>query len=109
MDTRTQLNTKLKKGDTVMVIAGANKGKTGKILEFFPEVNRVVVDGVGSHVHTKKGGDGKTEKIEEFRAMHVSNVMILDPQDKKKTTRIGIKRDGKKKVRIARRSDKEIA
>ena len=98
---------KLKKGDNVEVIAGADKGKRGKILEVFPEKNRVVVDGVGAHTHTRRNAEGKTEEVEEFRALHVSNVMAVDPKEDK-PTRIGIERDGKKRVRIAKRSGQEL-
>jgi large subunit ribosomal protein L24 len=98
---------KLKKGDTVQVIAGEAKGKRGKILEIFHERNRVVVDGVGRHVHYKKKGDGTKEGIEEFRAVHLSNVMILDPKEDK-PTRIGIDVKDKKKTRVAKVSGTEI-
>ncbi len=77
----------VKTGDTVVVIAGKDKGKQGKIKAAMPEKNRVVVEGVNMvKRHTKptqknpKGGI-----ISKEAPIHVSNVMILDPETKKPT------------------------
>lgn len=77
----------VKTGDTVVVIAGKDKGKQGKITAAMPEKNRVVVEGVNMvKRHTKptqknpKGGI-----ISKEAPIHVSNVMILDPETKKPT------------------------
>ncbi len=81
---------KLKKNDTVQVIAGKDKGKVGTILHAFPREDRVVVDGVAIVKRHTRGSEGKVGRIVERPAkIHVSNVMIVDP-DTKKPTRIRI-------------------
>lgn len=100
---------KLKKGDNVIIIAGKDKGKKGKILNVFPRLDRVVVDGANiSKVHEKGRAKGTAGQIVE-RAMplHSSNVMVLDPKTNERT-RIGIKEIAGKNVRIAKKSGSEI-
>ncbi|OHA78648.1 MAG: 50S ribosomal protein L24 [Candidatus Yonathbacteria bacterium RBG_16_43_6] len=100
---------KIKKGDNVIIIAGKDKGKKGKILETFPRLNRVVVDGANiAKVSTKprtKGGKG--EVVERAMPLNASNVMIVDAKTGKRT-RIGIKEIAGKNVRIAKKSGNEI-
>lgn len=100
---------KLKKGDNVIIIAGKDKGKTGKILEVLPKVNRVVVESANiAKVSEKSRTRGKAGQIVE-RAMplNASNVMILDPK-KNVRTRVGIKKIGGKNVRVAKKSGSEL-
>lgn len=100
---------KLKKGDNAIIIAGKDKGKKGKILKVFPELNRVVVEGANiSKLHEKGRAKGAAGQI-VARAMplHASNVMIIDPKTNKRT-RVGIKEIGGKNVRIAKKSGNEI-
>ena len=107
---------KIRKNDTVVVIAGNTKGKTGKVLKVFPKVNRVIVEGVNLRKrHTKPSQKNPQGGItEKEAAIHVSNVMILDPKTNTKT-RIGSKliideKTGKKKsARISRSSGEMIA
>ena len=99
---------RLKKNDTVQVIAGRDAGKQGKILKVFPEKNRVIVQGVGfTKKHTRpnpqrniKGGIAEREA-----PIHASNVMIVCGECGRRT-RIGARTlpDGKK-VRICRRCE----
>lgn len=100
---------KLKKGDNVIIIAGKDKGKKGKILNVFPSACRVVVEGANiSKIHEKgrvKGAAGQI--VERAMPLHASNVMILDSKDNKRT-RIGIKEIAGKNVRIAKKSGSEI-
>ncbi|MCL2594312.1 MAG: 50S ribosomal protein L24 [Promicromonosporaceae bacterium] len=111
---------KIKKGDQVIVIAGRDKGKTGRVLEVFRDTDRVVVEGVQrvtKHVKAGQSNRGtKTGGIETVEApIHVSNVMLIDPETKK-GTRVGyreekVTRDGRERtvrVRIAKRSGKDI-
>ncbi|MDO5701431.1 MAG: 50S ribosomal protein L24 [Bowdeniella nasicola] len=111
---------KVKKGDQVVVIAGRDKGKTGRVLEVITATDRVVVEGVQRvKKHTKVGQSARgarTGGIETIEApIHISNVMVVDPETKK-GTRVGyrevtVERDGRKKtqrVRIAKRSGKEL-
>jgi large subunit ribosomal protein L24 len=107
---------KIKKGDTVQVIAGKDKGAKGKVIQAYPDKNRVLVEGVNRiKKHTRitqnqrgaqSGGIVTTEA-----AIHVSNVMLVDGDGK--PTRVGKKvvetEDGKTtRVRISRRTGKEI-
>ncbi|QAY70094.1 50S ribosomal protein L24 [Xylanimonas protaetiae] len=111
---------KIKKGDQVVVIAGRDKGKTGRVLEVLKDSDRVVVEGVQrvtKHVKAGQTARGtRTGGIETVEApIHVSNVMLVDPETKK-GTRVGfrleqVERDGKTKtvrVRVAKRSGKDV-
>ena len=111
---------KIKKGDLVVVISGRDKGQQGRVLEVLPETQRVVGEG-GQRVqkHTKAGQTARgtrTGGIETIEApIHISNVMLVDPQTKK-GTRVGyrteqVERDGRTRtvrVRVAKRSGKDI-
>ncbi len=107
---------KIKKNDTVTVIAGNSKGKTGKVLKVFPSENRVIIEGVNLRKrHTKANQKNPQGGIIEKEApINVSNVMLLDPKSNK-ATRIGAKiiiddKTGKKKsVRISKVSGEMLA
>jgi large subunit ribosomal protein L24 len=96
----------VRKGDTVVVVAGKERGKKGKVLRVIPEKGRVVVE----RINMIKKHQRPTQKIrqggiiEREGAIHLSNVMLVDPSGGK-PTRVGMKAlsDGKK-VRVARRS-----
>jgi large subunit ribosomal protein L24 len=95
---------KIKKNDTVMVIAGNDRGKTGKVLKVFPKESRVIVEGINLRKrHTKPSQKNPQGGILEKEApIHISNVMIIDPKTNE-PTRIGAKiildeKTGKKKV-----------
>jgi large subunit ribosomal protein L24 len=99
---------RIRKNDSVMVIAGNNKGKTGKVLKVFPKVSKVIVEGINvKKRHTKPNQRTPQGGILEKEApVHVSNVMLLDPKSGE-PTRIGSQiiideKTGKKK--IARKS-----
>ena len=111
---------KIKKGDLVVVISGRDKGQQGRVLEVLVETQRVVVEGVQRVTKHVKAGQTQrgtqTGGIETVEApIHISNVMLVDPETKK-GTRVGyrteqIERDGKLKtvrVRVAKRSGKDI-
>lgn len=75
----------IKKGDTVRVITGKDKGKTGEVLRVFPAQQRVLVDGVNvytKHIKPKKEGE-KGQVVQIPRSIHVSNVAPLINTDKK--------------------------
>ena len=100
----------LKVGDKVVVIAGASKGKEGKITKTLKNENRVIVEGVNIVKKHKKGNGQETGGILEVEApINASNVMIIDPKTKK-PTRIGYKKDEKsnKKIRISKKSSEKI-
>jgi len=94
---------KVKKGDTVVVIAGKDKGKKGEVLAVRPEENRVVVQGVAVVTkHTRPSMTSQGGLVKQEAAIHVSNVALIDPKTDK-PTRVGFKvlADGTK-VRVAR-------
>jgi len=100
---------RIKTGDTVQVIAGKDKGKTGKVLEVRPKEQRVLVEGLNiMKRHTKpRPPNVQGGVIERPAPIHISNVMLLDPQDKK-PTRVRIEVVDGKRVRVAVRSGQRI-
>jgi len=105
---------KIRKSDNVIVIAGNNRGKTGKVLKVFPKINRVIVEGVNLRKrHTKPTQKNPQGGITEKEApINVSNIMILDPKTNEKT-RIGSKliideKTGKQKSARVSRSSGEM-
>ena len=99
----------IKKGDTVYVNAGNDKGKTGKVLSVDPKADRVVVEGINMvSKHTRPNSKQPQGGIIKQEApIHVSNLNLLDPKTNK-PTRVGYKMDGDKKVRYAKKSGEEI-
>ncbi len=100
---------KLKKGDNVIVIAGKDKGKKGKIARVLVADNRVVVEGINmmkKHQRPRKSGE-KGQVISIASPIHASNVMFADPKGGK-PTKIGKKKVGDKMVRFAKKSGQEI-
>lgn len=101
---------KIKKGDTVIVRTGKDRGKTGEVLKVIPAESRLLVNGVNMvKRHTKPSQTQAGGMVEKAAPIHISNVALLDPQSNK-PTRVGIKllADGSK-VRVAKRSGQEIA
>ena len=100
----------VKKGDKVKVITGKDRGKTGTILEVYPKKQRVLVEGVNMvQKHAKPSQENPQGGIlNQEAAIHVSNVMPIDPKTGE-PTRVGYEiRDGKK-VRIAKKSGEPLA
>jgi len=99
---------KVKKGDEVIVLAGKDKGKKGKIIQMVTEKSRVIVAGINMvKRHTKPSRTGAGGIIEKEASLHVSNVALLDPKSGK-ATRVGYKIEGDKKTRISRRSGEAV-
>lgn len=99
---------KIKKGDTVKVIAGDDKGKTGAILSVDKKTLRVVIEGVNIIKRHTKPSAAKPEGgiIEKEAPMHISNVMLLDASGN--ATRVGKKLDGNHWVRVSKKSGEII-
>ena len=103
---------KIKKGDTVVVIAGKDKGAKGKVIQSYPGRDRVLVEGVNrikkhTRISQNQRGAQSGGIVTQEAAIHVSNVMLVDGDGK--PTRVGKKTtDEGKRVRISRRSGKEI-
>jgi large subunit ribosomal protein L24 len=100
---------KIKKGDSVVVITGRDKGRTGEVLRVLPADSRVIVRGINvakRHARPRMGDPGGI--IEKELTIHISNVAHIDPRSSK-ATRIGYKHlDDGRKVRFARRSGEVI-
>lgn len=100
---------KFKTGDQVVVIAGKDKGKTGKIMRVMHDINKVVVTGINIRTrHVKKTANKAGERIQYEAPLQASNVMIIDPETKKRS-RIGYKKlETGKKQRFYKKSKNEI-
>ena len=98
----------IKKGDTVYVNAGNDKGKTGKVLEVVREKDRVIVEGVNMvSKHTKPNSKNPQGGIvKQEAAIHVSNVQLMDSTGK--PVKVGHRIEDGKKIRFARKSGEEI-
>ena len=100
----------IKKNDTVVVLAGEDKGKTGKLLKVLVEKNRALVEGVNMVSKSTKPSAKNPQGgiVKQEAPIHISNLSLVDPKSGK-ATRVGIKvtEDGKK-VRIAKKSGEEI-
>jgi len=115
----------VKKGDTVMVVAGKDKGAVGKVIAAFPTQDRVIVEGVNLvKKHTKIGQSQRGAKtggiLTQEAPIHISNVMLVDA-DTKKPTRVGFRKEtvdktradgstysAERNVRVAKRSGEDI-
>lgn len=100
---------KIVKGDKVVVIAGADKGKTGIVQAVYPKVNKVVVEGVNIHKRHRKPTQSSPEgSIQEmYVPIDVSNVAVVDPKTKK-ATRVGYKVEKGQKVRVSKASGSKL-
>lgn len=98
----------IKKGDKVIVIAGANKGATGSVLEVFPVKNRAVVEGVNlKKKHTKPTNDNPGGINEIAAPIHLSNLMLVDPKSGD-ATRVGRRMEDGKLVRYSKKTGETI-
>ena len=104
---------KVHKGETVLVIAGKDKGAKGKVIQAYPTRNRVLVEGVNRiKKHTAQSANERGASsggiVTQEAPIHVSNVMVVDSDGK--PTRVGYRVDEKsgKKVRISKRNGKDI-
>jgi large subunit ribosomal protein L24 len=102
---------KIRRDDEVMVISGKDRGKTGKVLRVEPKKQRVYVEGLNIVKRHQKPSalnpNAQAGVIEREGPIHVSNVALVDPKEKK-PTRVGIKREDGKRFRVARRSGQQI-
>jgi large subunit ribosomal protein L24 len=103
---------KVRKGDTVVVIAGKDKGAKGKVIQAYPETNRVLVEGVNrikkhTRVSRTQRGAQTGGIVTQEASIHVSNVMVVDSDGK--PARVGYREtDDGKRVRVSRRNGKDI-
>ncbi|MDO8310138.1 MAG: 50S ribosomal protein L24 [Actinomycetota bacterium] len=115
----------IRKGDLVQIISGKDRGVKGKVIEVYPESDRIIVEGVNRiKKHTKVGQNARGAKtggiITTEAPIHVSNVMVIDPEDGR-PTRVGFRKEqvekrrtdgstyaAERSVRISRRTGKDI-
>ena len=106
---------KVRKDDTVRIIAGKDKGKTGRVLRVDPRKQKVFVEGANIiKRHTKPRTLRDTQRAQELGGIvemegpiHISNVMLVDPSSGE-PSRVGVRREDGKRVRVAKKSGKEI-
>lgn len=104
---------KIRKGDTVQVISGNDKGATGRVIRVMPSENKIVVEGVNIRKKHQKARQAGRQQVQggiiQFEApIHASNVMLVDPVSGK-PTRVRIERDAEgKRVRVAKKSGEEL-
>ncbi len=106
---------KVKKGDTVLVIAGKDKGAKGKVIQAYPDTQRVLVEGVNRiKKHTKVSSTERGAKsggiVTQEAAIHISNVMVVDNDGK--PTRVGkrgTEGDESRRIRFSRKTGKELS
>ena len=99
----------IKKGDTVIVLAGKAKGKKGNVQKVLVEDQRVIVEGINMVSKSTKPSAKNPQGgiVKQEAPIHVSNVSLIDPKSGK-ATRVSIKHEGKNVVRIAKKSGEEI-
>ncbi len=103
---------RIRKGDTVVVIAGRDKGRTGEVIEVRPAEARALVRGVNMvKRHQKQSAAQEGGIVSKEAPIHLSNIALADPKDGK-PTRVGFRFEGegdaRKKVRVAKRSGVDI-
>ena len=101
---------KVRRDDQVLVISGKDRGKTGRVLRVDPKAERVYVEGlniVKRHQRPRPGSTDPGGVVEKEGAIHISNVMLIDPQDNK-PTRVGVIREDGKRFRVAKRTGNRI-
>jgi large subunit ribosomal protein L24 len=106
---------RIRRDDTVRIIKGKDRGKTGRVKSVDPKNRRVYVEGaniIKRHIKPRTLRD--TQRAQEMGGIvemegpiHISNVMLIDP-DSGEPTRLTVKRDGGRRVRVAKKSGKEI-
>lgn len=100
---------KIRKGDTVTVLTGKDKGRSGEVVKVFPSENRALVRGINMvKRHQRQSASSEGGIVSREASLHISNLALLDPADNK-ATRVGFKtlEDGRK-VRFAKRSGEVI-
>ena len=100
---------RIKKGDTVQVLSGNDKGKTGEVLEIMPKTQRVIVKGINirkKHIKPRKQGEeGGIVPVE--CSIHSSKVNVVCPKCNK-ATRVGVVKEGKDKIRVCKKCGNKI-
>ena len=103
---------KVKKGDTVVVIAGKDKGAKGKVIAAYPRQDKILVEGVNrvkkhTRIRTTQRGSKTGGIVTQEASIHISNVMVIDGEGNK--TRVGKRLEGERLVRYSKSSGNVIA
>jgi large subunit ribosomal protein L24 len=102
---------RIRRDDDVIVISGKDKGKTGKVIRTDPKRERVYVEGLNMVKRHQRPLPGRPNMpvgvIEKEGPIHISNVAILDPEQNR-PTRIAVRREGDRRMRVAKRSNREL-
>jgi large subunit ribosomal protein L24 len=106
---------RIRRGDTVKVMSGKDRGKTGRVLRVEPDRQRVYVEGAAvrkRHIRPRTMRDTQRQQevggiVESEGPIHVSNVMLIDPKSGD-PTRVGVRREDGRRVRVAKRSGEEV-
>lgn len=99
----------IKKDDSVIVLSGADKGKTGKVLKVLVDKDRALVEGVRVVTKSTKPSAKSPQGgiVKQESPIHISNLSLIDPKSGK-PTRISIKKEGKNVIRVSKKSGEEI-
>lgn len=98
---------KLRKGDSVIVLTGKDKGKKGEITQVLPKENKAIVDGVNVAIrHTKQSATSQGGRMPKAMPIDLSNLSLMDKNGK--ATRVGFRMEGDKKVRFAKTTGEAI-
>lgn len=99
----------IKKNDTVYVLSGEDRGKTGRVLKVYPAKSRAIVEGVNIVTKATKPSAQHPQGglVKKEAPIHISNLSLLDPKSGK-PTRISIRRENGKVIRISKKSGEEI-
>ena len=103
---------KVKKGDSVVVLSGKDKGAKGRVIAAYPKTQKVLVEGIGrvkkhTRISTTQRGAQSGGIVTQEAAIHVSNVMVIDSEDT--PTRVGYRKDEEgRSIRVSRRTGKDL-
>ena len=103
---------KVKKGDSVVVLSGKDRGAKGRVIAAFPKTQKVLVEGIGrvkkhTRISTSQRGAQQGGIVTQEAPIHVSNVMVIDSEDK--PTRVGYRKDEEgRNIRVSRRTGKDL-
>ena len=98
---------KLRKGDTVVVLTGKDKGRQGAITQVMPKENAAIVDGINIAIrHTKQSAESQGGRIPKAMPVDLSNLALIDANGK--ATRVGFRMEDGKKVRFAKTTGEAI-
>jgi len=103
---------KVKKGDTVLVLSGKDRGAKGRVIAAYPQTQKVLVEGVGrvkkhTRISTSQRGAQQGGIVTQEAPIHVSNVMVIDSDNR--PTRVGYRQDEEgRSIRVSRRTGKDL-